>query len=49
MKIELEKKDHHYQDMIRSNEGKFLENMRAVKDRNKYLEARAKELEEIAE
>jgi len=49
LKLELEKKDYHYQELIKSNEAKFLENMKAVKERNKYLETHAKQLEDLSE
>lgn len=49
MKLELEKKDQHYQELLRGNEGKYLESLKAVKERNKYLEGEQKQMEEAGQ
>jgi hypothetical protein len=45
----LEKKDQHYQELLRGNEGKYLESLKAVKERNKYLEGEQKQMEEAVQ
>ena len=45
----MEKKDEHYQELLKANEGKYVESLKAVKERNKYLEGEQKLMEEAGQ